>query len=176
MENIISIFDFDSTLYDTPLPTNDNRELLRVFKGYDKSGWWGKSESLDLDLFDIKVIPWVKERYEYHTKENHIKVLMTGRILKLKESVLNVINQDNLNFNEYLLCDGRKTLDFKSSKIMELIEKYNPSEIYFYDDRTEHIPTFRKLGDKIEDSGIKFRLFHVIGYNGYELKYGKKLR
>ena len=176
MKKVLSIFDFDDTLYMNPLPTDENRELLRVFKGYEKSGWWGRPESLDTELFDIQMNPWTKEKYEHHTDQDHIKILLTGRVEKLKDSVMNVINQDKLSFDEYLLCDGRRTLDFKSAKIKNLIEKYNPSEVFFYDDRTEHIPTFRKLGDNIEDSGVKFRLFHVIGHNGYELKYGKKLR
>lgn len=176
-KKIISIWDFDGTLYDSPLPTDENRELLRLYRDYDRSGWWGRSESLDIELFDINPNPWVEEKYNFHNDENHYKVFMTGRIVKIKESVHRVINQHNFEFDEFHFADGGKTVDFKSRRILEIAEKHNPTEIFFYDDRTEHIPTFRKLGDKLEDDhNIKFRLFHVIGHNGYELKYGKKLR
>lgn len=172
---ILSIFDFDATLFDTPLPTDENRELLSVFKGYNGMGWWGRAESLDTEVFDIKPNPWVKEKYDHHTNLNHTKILITGRIFKIRDSVKNVISDDFI-FDEMHFADGTKTVEFKINKIHEVMKKYNPTEIYFYDDRTEHIPTFRMIGDKIEDSGVKFRLFHVIGHNGYELKYGKKLR
>tara|TARA_R110000772_G_scaffold2410_1_gene8334 strand:+ start:49996 stop:50523 length:528 start_codon:yes stop_codon:yes gene_type:complete len=174
---ILSIFDLDSTLYITPLPTDLNREILSVYRGYEKSGWWGKAESLDTELFDIKPNPWILEKYDTHTKNGDYKVLMTGRIKKLESAVRKVIEQDGFIFKELHLADGRKTIDFKVSRIKSLIEKLKPTEVFFYDDRTEHIPTFRKVGDEIEDTlGIPFRLFHVIGFNGYELKYKQKLR
>jgi len=102
---------------------------------------------------------------------------MTGRIEKLESAVRKVIEQDGFEFDELHLADGRKTVDFKVSRIKSLVERLNPTEVFFYDDRTEHIPTFRRIGDDIQDKlGIPFRLFHVIGYNGYELKYNQKLR
>lgn len=174
---IISIFDFDGSLYDTPLPTDLNREILEVFRGFNKPGWWGRPESLDIDLFEIKPIPWVLEKYNYHTSNGHYKVLMTGRVRKLEDQVMKIIDQDKLKFNEYHLSDSRKTIIFKEDRIRKLVEKFNPKEVFFYDDRTDHIPTFRKIGDELEDTlGVKFRLFHVTGFTGYELKYGKKLR
>lgn len=174
---ILSIFDFDTTLYDTPLPTDENRELLFVYKGYDGHGWWGRPESLDIELFKISHNPWVFDRYNDHTENGDYKALMTGRIKKLSSEVKKIIDQDGFIFDEFHFADGRKTIIFKEDKIRELIERLRPTEVFFYDDRTEHIPTFRKIGDEIEDKyGIKFRLFHIIGLNGYELEYGKKLR
>lgn len=179
MENkkTLCVFDFDATMYDTPMPTDENRELLSIYRNYTKSGWWGRSESLDIELFDINPNPWVLEKYNSHKSNGDTLVLMTGRIFKIKDSVMNIIEQDNLLFDEYHFADGRKTLDFKIDRLSEMVKKYNPNEVFLYDDRTEHIPTFRMFGDKYEDEyKIKFRLFHVIGHNGYELKYGKKLR
>ena len=174
---IVSIFDFDHTLYQTPLPTEENRELLLIHKNYEKSGWWGRPESLDIELFKITPNAWVFEKYKKHTESGHFKALMTGRIRKLKSEVNKVIEQDGLIFDEYHLCDRRRTIEFKKEMIYDIAERVKPTEIFFYDDRTEHIPTFRKVGDDLEDRlGIKFRLFHVIGLNGYELKYGEKLR
>jgi hypothetical protein len=174
---ILSIFDFDTTLYDTPLPTDENREILSVYRGYERAGWWGRPESLDIELFDIKPNPWTAEKYKQHTENGDCKILLTGRILKLLPEVNKVIEQGKFEFDELHLADGRKTVIFKEDKIRDSIKRLNPTEVFFYDDRTEHIPTFRRVGDDIQDKlGIPFRLFHVIGFNGYELKYKEKLR
>tara|TARA_R110000772_G_scaffold94317_1_gene192108 strand:+ start:1186 stop:1713 length:528 start_codon:yes stop_codon:yes gene_type:complete len=174
---ILSLFDFDTTFYDSPLPTNENREILSVYKGYEKEGWWGSPESLDIELFDIKPNPWTVEKYNQHTKNGDYKALLTGRVKKIESAVMKVIGQGDFKFDEHHFADGRKTLIFKEDKIRSLVERLNPTEVFFYDDRTEHIPTFRRIGDDIQDKlGIPFRLFHVIGYNGYELKYKQKLR
>lgn len=177
MNKIIAIFDFDATLFDTPLPTKENREILRLFKGYDKPGWWGRAESMDTDVFEINPNPWIKERYLFHKSKEHTLFLLTGRIQKLKDTVEKLTDTHGFDFDDKYFADGRKTIIFKEDIIRKLVKEHNPSEVYFYDDRTEHIPTFRKIGDNIEDElNIKFRLFHVIGWNGYELKYSKKLR
>lgn len=173
----LAIFDFDATLYNSPLPTDENRELLEVYRGYKSSGWWGRSESLDIDLFDIRPNPWTLERYNDHKKKGDKLALMTGRIFKIKESVRKVISQDGFTFDDQLYADGRRTIDFKLDMLEKFANSGKYNEIYFYDDRTEHIPAFRKAGDKYKDElGIDFKLFHVIGHTGYELKYGKKLR
>ena len=175
--NILVAMDFDATLYLTPEDTLENRELLRIHRNYEKSGWWGRRESLDLGVFDIPINTWTKEKYDHHTELGHRKFMITGRIGPLKQQVLDILDQDNLEFDEYHFSKGN-TLDFKLSILDDMVKRFpDVKEIYFYDDRTEHIPTFRKWGDNIEDEmGIKFRLFHVIGLNGYELKYGKKMR
>ena len=170
----LSIFDFDHTLYLTPLPTDINRGILSARMGYNGKGWWSRPEALNSNLFDISPNPWTLSRYNYHSEKGHYKVLMTGRIQKLKDEVDKVINQDGFTFHEYFLADNRRTLDFKGDSIYELVDKLNPTTIYFYDDREEHIPIFREIGDDLEDNqGIDFRLFHVTKGMGTEIEYGK---
>ena len=91
----------------------------------------------------------------------------------------NIIDAGGFQFDDYFFKSGAgSTLDFKMGKILEIIETYRPEIIFFYDDRTDHIPSFRKLGDEIFDEhGIDFKLFHVTSsFSGYELKYNSKLR
>lgn len=177
MKRTLAIFDFDATMYDTPLPTQENRDLLEVYRNYTMSGWWGRSESLDIELFSIRPNPWVLERYNTHRDNSDKVVLMTGRVFKIGESVKTVLNQDDITFDDYLFADGRRTLVFKLDKLEQFARSGEYDEIFFYDDRTDHIPSFRKAGDTFKDElGVDLRLFHVIGHNAYELGYGKKLR
>ena len=173
----LAIFDFDQTLVMTPQDNKENREILLKKRGYTRPGWWGRPETIDIDLFDIPLIPWVKDRYDEHKRNAHEVILMTGRIIKLKEAVLKVIDHHGLEFDRYYLADGRKTLDFKLDNIDRIVRGGEYGEVIIYDDRTSHIPHFRKLCDTLEDDlNISARLFHVVGHSGYELKYKQKIR
>ena len=55
MKKNLVIFDFDQTLMDTL----GKEEGLKIWKektgqDYPHKGWWGRKESLDLDVFDIE--------------------------------------------------------------------------------------------------------------------------
>ena len=180
-KEIVAIFDFDDTLFYSPESNDENREILRDKIGYTKSGWWGRPESLDLDFFDIPCNKNICKRQKDYKNSGAYTVMLTGRILKCANNVKKILATENLIFDDLQFTIGGSTLSFKIGVLNKiLVDSPNLKEIHFYDDRTEHIPEFRKWGDSCQNStGVKFRLFHVIGHDGantYELKYKQKLR
>lgn len=181
-KKIVAFFDFDSTLFATPVDTHENREILFRETGYKKSGWWGVSESLNMDVFDIPPVKYIVEKQrEFSDDDDVYTIMLTGRILKLSTAVNKVIDYNNLVFDDRMFTVGGSTIKFKLSMLDKIKNECpNLEVIYFYDDRTKHIPKFRQWGDRCEEeTGIKFRLFHVVGFDGsgtYELKYKQKLR
>ena len=56
----IEIYDFDGTLVDTQLP-DTGKPIWKEKTGEDwpYKGWWGRVESLDMDVFEQKPVPSV---------------------------------------------------------------------------------------------------------------------
>ncbi len=142
-------FDFDDTLCLTPNP-EEGKTIWKEKTGTDwpYGGWWGKSESLDLDIFDIPVNPWVYSEYLKATSdpENYV-ILATGRLKKapgMLENVNKILLKHNLSFDEIHLNWGGDTFKFKTTLFEQLIQKLGVDEFVMYDDREEHLVRFNE--------------------------------
>jgi FMN phosphatase YigB (HAD superfamily) len=142
-------FDFDETLCHTPLP-EEGKIIWKEKTGTDWPyiGWWGKSESIDLDVFDVRVNPWVYEKYLEATSDPDAYVILaTGRLAKapkMRENVEKILNKHNLSFDEIHLNWGGDTYLFKTNLFEQTIEKVEADEFIMYDDRTEHLEKFNE--------------------------------
>ena len=90
----IAIFDFDSTLINTPRETQDNKD--KWFDYYGKEwpyiGWWGRPESLDTDVFENEPNPKIVSLLEgFNSEENTLTVLLTGR--RQKEKIIDSVKK-----------------------------------------------------------------------------------
>lgn len=158
----IAIFDFDGTLIDTPIK-EPGKALYEQKKGTTFGGWWGRPESLDTEVFDMKPIKSVIEDYkEEREKPNTLVIMLTGRIPKLAKEVKKILDANDIKFDAYFFNDMGDTLKFKITVLDELLEKYPMVEsIAMWDDRDEHIPSFKAWG--AAQDGIDFHITHVEG-------------
>ena len=159
----IEIFDFDGTLVDTPLPDTGRQEYLaKTGKVWPHEGWWGRHESLDVDVFDMPVVPMVIDGYKKAKADsNTIVVMLTGRLQKLSADVRKVLDAKGLSFEQYLYNRGGETGDAKM-KDMDILLKLYPqvTEIEMWDDRVLHVPRFEAWGAaKVAEGRLKS--FHV---------------
>lgn len=141
----IAIYDFDGTLFATPLPEEGKPVwLAKTGAEWPHKGWWSKRESLDMKVFDIPLIDEAHKSYlEYADKEDVLKIMMTGRITPLGEQVKDIIHTNGLKFDRYEFCDGHDTLTFKLKKLRELREEFpDVKEFVMLDDREPHIAEF----------------------------------
>jgi hypothetical protein len=142
--NKIISFDFDDTLCHTPLP-EDGKLIWKEKTGFEwpHRGWWSKPESLDTEVFDIPVNNWTYQKYlDSISDEYSYIILVTGRIEALRKEVEEVLNINNLSFDDIFLNFGGDTFNFKTKLFENLIRKYEPEEFIMYDDRQEHLPKF----------------------------------
>jgi hypothetical protein len=137
----LSVFDFDGTLVNTPLPEEGKKEYKeKTGEDWPHAGWWGQPMSLDSNIFDIDIIPSVIRDYLKEVRESDTMVVMvTGRMIK---------------FHEYHFNKGGSTESAKK-KTFDQILLQNPSikEVELWDDREEHIPIFQAWGDEKLESG-----------------------
>jgi hypothetical protein len=158
MENItkISVFDFDGTLIDTPLPEEGKEVYLKkTGDEWPFSGWWGRELSLDQSIFDIQPIPMVISDYNKEkSKQSTCIVMLTGRMIKLADSVKKILDSFNLKFDEYHYNRGGSTDVAKIKTMEQLLSKYQTvTSLEMWDDRLEHIPVFQAWGDNLIKSG-----------------------
>lgn len=159
----ICIFDFDSTLVDSPLPSDENKKLWEKKHGrdwpYKSGGWWSKYESLCMMAFDIKTIERVKVDALNMIKEPHVyTVVLTGRMPKFQKIVKEILRENGIPyFDAYFFNDSHRTIDFKL-KTIEMLKNEFPTatEFEMWEDRIEHIPEFVKWGE--ENYGANFKL------------------
>ena len=158
MENItkLSIFDFDGTLIDSPLPDYGKQEYLeKTGSEWPFSGWWGRELSLDQSIFDIQPIPMVISDYNKEkANPNTCTVMLTGRMVKLADAVKKILDSFNLKFDEYHYNRGGSTDVAKMKTMEQLLNKYQTvTSLEMWDDRLEHIPVFQAWGDNLIKSG-----------------------
>jgi len=159
----ITIWDFDQTLVNTATPDDGKIHYERkTGTPWPFEGWWGRKESLDLEIFDMPVIDMVIEDYHIEgEKEDTLRIMLTGRLFKLSTHVEAILESKGLVFDEYHYNGGGKTENEKMRTMEILLEKYpNVVEIAMWDDRLMHIPIFEQWGKKqclsgkLKDFGI----------------------
>ncbi len=155
----IAIFDFDGTLVDSPLPDTGKPIFKeKTGKEWPHIGWFGKAESLDIDVFDIPLIDSVKEAYDaLKLEEETLMVMLTGRRGVLAKEVERIIEAHELVFDEYHYNNGGATEDAKMKTMDRLLIKYQDvTEMIMFDDRLIHIPLFHDfLMDKVKTGRLE---------------------
>lgn len=158
----ISIFDFDQTLMDTPTK-EEGAKIWKEKTGeeWPHKGWWGRSESLDMNIFDIKPIDNVVQDYRVeHNDPYTVTVMITGRHEGLREEVTSILEQHGLEFDHYLLKKRSPTIKDKIEKLESLLQKYpEVNTVEIWEDRSEHVEDFQSWGDKKQ--GIEVIVNHV---------------
>ena len=141
-------FDFDDTLCFTMDPI-EGRKIWKEKTGLDfphPIGWWGKSESLDPEIFYVPKNEWVYQKYlDACGDENSYIIMATGRLEKapgMRKNVEQILNQHNLSFDEVHLNWGGDTYRFKTTLFEQLIKKTKCEHFVMYDDRHEHLVKF----------------------------------
>lgn len=164
----VSVFDFDGTLIDTALP-GVGKQIWKDVKGtdYPHVGWWGRAESLDVDIFENKPFDDIVIDYKQAIGEPNTHVsLCTGRLVKLRKEVQAVLDKYEFKFDDVVLNGDSRfnkgrgdTLSYKLRYLGSLSKTFpNLKEIEFWDDRDEHMPTFKQWA---KDRSIKVVINHV---------------
>lgn len=159
----VAIFDFDGTLVNTPLPDKGKIHYQeKTSNPWPHKGWWSKPESLDMDIFDMPVVPDVIAAYKKEkTNPNTLLVMLTGRMSKMAKRVETILKTKGLSFDKYLYNTGGETGDAKLKDMDKLLNEYpSITEVEMWDDRIKHIPRFEAWGNKKMEEG-RLKKFHV---------------
>lgn len=149
MKNLY-IFDFDWTLFLTPTPEQKNIWENKLWKAWPHRGWWGRQESLDIDIFEILPHQQVKKAFEKAKSDKDWKlVLMTGRRWFLEKDVKKILEKENFEFDEIYFNNFWSTESFKMKQIEILLRKWKYENIFMWEDRDDHYPIFKDFWKKL---------------------------
>ena len=155
----LSVYDFDGTLINSPMPETGKREweLVKKIKNFPFSGWWSKPESLDLNIFDIKPFPSVlaQLKKEQATSNTYV-VILTSRMEKLRLQVEAVLIKNNIHVDKLDMQRDQRT---KGQKILDYTKKFpDLREINVYDDKNTDIMSYEGIRSSLPEN-IKFNIY-----------------
>ena len=119
----LHVFDFDSTLVDTPLPEAGAAAWLRVTgEAWPYAGWWGRPESLS-PLLPSRAGPAMRDYAQSCADDGAVVVLLTGRRAHLAPAVRACLATHGATaFHQQLFNDTRQdTLQFKAAALRSLV-------------------------------------------------------
>lgn len=152
----VHFFDFDGCIMDSPLPET-GKIIYEQITGtkYPHLGWWGRSESLDLNIFDIKTKADVEDIYRMVVQDPHKHVvLLTNRQLKLGHLVKTILDKHQLPFEHY---SYKSNNDEKGDRILKIMREFYPGvkNIIFYDDDQKHLDNAEMVLNGLDEYYLK---------------------
>lgn len=158
-------YDFDGTLIDSPEKEEGIVQWEKI-KGvpYPYQGWWGRKESLDTEVFDIKPFPNILSKLNSDLNSNSHVIILTSRMEKLRPELENVLKVNGIQVDEVIMKRGAET---KGDVILR-IAKYNPDLEYvvayddFANDSPEKIKEYTDIKDELESNGIEYNVVRVV--------------
>ena len=163
---VLRIFDFDNTLYKSPVPNPklwDNRTLGKIEAETKTYGWGWWQDPITLsdryinpDDFNQPIVDEVRKSME---DPNSFTVLLTGRTTAYAPQIKKLISKQGLDFDFYGLKPvgySGTTLEFKYEFIKNTIKTINDSgrkitSIEMWDDRTKHVQKFKTFLSSMKD-------------------------
>lgn len=135
-------FDFDATLIDSPIP-----EIGKIIweektgNPYPHIGWWGKPESLDTTVFNIKPFLLFESmlKVAFDDSESYV-IILTSRIEKLRDCVQNVLDVNNIRVDKLDLKRNNLT---KGQRVLRYLDLFPNVEIVnAFDDKDSDILSY----------------------------------
>ena len=89
----LAVYDFDGTLIDSPEPEVGKKQWEeKMGQPYPHVGWWGRRESLDTDVFDIKPFPNILAKLQANMADpSTTTIILTSRMEKLRPQLENIL-------------------------------------------------------------------------------------
>lgn len=167
---VIRVFDFDGTLYNSPIPNPElwDKNMIGTLMGEVHRGGLGwfqnpitlNDKYLDNSTFNEDV---VEEVFKSMNDPDSITVLLTGRTTEYAYLIRSILDARGLVFDHYgfkpIIKGGKiPTFQFKQEFITNLVKEYQPDAIEFWEDRLRHVKKFNELIDIL---GLKGEVHYV---------------
>lgn len=160
----LAYFDFDGCLAATPLAEEGKLQWSKHYNmEYPHIGWWGRHESMDPDVFNIKTHRHIHNEYTRLIADGFTSFILTSRQPKFKEHIQNILNNNNVVVDDIFLAKGKITKGERVlAKVKEYISNgYIVTDVIFFDDRNKEIITAEDVKDEMLSMGINFKIIKV---------------
>ena len=171
----LHVFDFDGTLFRSPLPNPKNFSKAEIGAIKSKGGWFHLPPSLCPPAVPHEPeeewwINHIKERaHEILGRKDCRAVLLTGRGLLFTDRVKEITTGAGLDFHSYhLKPPGNNTLPWKCDLISGLVKDLRVetdsalAELHIYEDRVRHFERFQELAESLKEEGYVTEHVNVV--------------
>jgi hypothetical protein len=154
----LAFFDMDGCLFDTPHPENGKHIWSNYYrKPYPHIGWWGRLESMDLNVFTIKPRPHVYEMWKELYEKGFETRVLTSRMPKFESIIQTILCDNDINMEEVLTSKGSLT---KGQRILQIVndaiaQGFVVKEVQFFDDRMKEIVTVEALETVLDEVAVQ---------------------
>eukprot|EP01103_Thecamoeba_quadrilineata_P015444 TRINITY_DN4890_c0_g1_i1.p1 TRINITY_DN4890_c0_g1~~TRINITY_DN4890_c0_g1_i1.p1 ORF type:complete len:358 (+),score=60.66 TRINITY_DN4890_c0_g1_i1:23-1096(+) len=170
--SILNIFDFDGTLFRSPVPNPrlwDRTLLGKLLNTLETGGYGWFQNTLTLSppyvpspapshYFNSKIVKKVKASMK---NPEATTVLLTGRSANFEEIITGLLRNHDLEFDHYGFKEvgtGVTTKQFKERYVRHLVSVVKPDHIRLWEDRANHVQFFKRL---LSSFNVKFNVMHV---------------
>ena len=161
MTKRLCFYDFDSTLVDSPMPETGKDQWAQYYgKPYPHKGWWGRAESLDMNVFDIKTYDNIVSLAKRDIQDPNTRAyILTSRLERLRPEVTAILESIGLQFDEVILKKDERS---KGEVVLDELAKYpDVVRVDVYDDNYEReITSFKSIINDMPEN-VQFNIFHV---------------
>ena len=152
MKNMIIVFDFDNTLFNT-VDAAYGRVIYRkkTGKDWEHHGWYNREESLDSSIFPIFVNNKIKTEYDKHKKnESDVLCLISERPVKMKKVVEELLAKNGFKFDYCFFRESDEDyFKIKCDQIKKvIITDDNINSLIVWDDKEFDISRFKNWAVK----------------------------
>ena len=154
----LAVFDFDGTLINSPEKEEGKRFWsYKMSKPYPYEGWWGRPESLDLEVFDIKPFPSVLNQLKKEiVLPNSYVMILTSRMEKLRPQVEAVLNKNDIHVDK---VDMKRAEGDKGKKVLRYVQQFPDLKVInVYEDRDTDIASYEAIRSQLPE-GIEFNIY-----------------
>lgn len=163
-KRILTFFDCDGTLIHTTLP-EVGKPLWEQHHGkpYPHKGWWGREESLDMNVFPNHPNPDVYADYKWMKKHPmYITFVLTSREPKLQTHLEKIFAKHEIEVERVMCKKGNYTKGERMDQtIKEFSEKFDIVEVILYDDRNKEHATVEPYRGIWKNKGIELTLIKI---------------
>lgn len=117
---------------------------------YQYEGWWGRPNSLNTDVFDIKPFLAILNQLNADmAKSDTYVILLTARMGRLQDAIENVLKINNIQVDEVSVKNGSAEKDVRVKNFLTKFPQVNT--VNTYDDRDKEMKVFAQLKNDIGD-------------------------
>jgi hypothetical protein len=146
MYNRIDIYDFDESLvHHLSIDAAKNKYYKKHNREWPYVNWWEVPSSLDPSMGMSVNLDILNEALISQASHDVLFIIMTGRVLKLKNQVKNILKILGLKPNILLLSPDGFTLPFKANVLKFFIKKYPTTPIRMYEDKPEYAQEYTRI-------------------------------
>lgn len=153
-EKVLHLYDFDGTLFRSPLKP----------EGWPERAWWTNEESLEEPQVpeEPDIGWWVKQVVQQAHKSEQgadVFVLVTGREEQFEERIHELLDQQDLHFDEVRLApEGARSKFWKPRMLRQLINEHKPTRVEIWEDTDEVIEGFEEV---CEEKGVEYKVHRI---------------